>query len=102
MISTLHVGDVGTIIRLTVLENGQVKDLSTATDTQIKIVKPNASVVVRTATFSTDGTDGRLQIEIQANDLDIPGVYSFVAYFTINSWTGHTSAATVKCMRIGL
>jgi hypothetical protein len=91
---SLHVGDIGAVIRLTVYEDGSPKNISSAVPKQLKIRKPDGSVTTKTASFSTDGTNGQLQCVTDISDLDQEGRYTVSAYMTIGSWTGYTSPAT--------
>lgn len=57
----VHVGDVGTVLVLTVTENGAIVDLSSAVSLSLKFKAPDASVVTVTGTLNTDGTDGKIK-----------------------------------------
>jgi hypothetical protein len=96
----VHVGDVGVVIRLTVYEDGVVKNLSSALTRQIKIRKPNGTVLTRTAEFVTTGIDGRLQCLSLAEDFDAPGLYEARASFYIGGWQGHTTATVIECVSV--
>jgi hypothetical protein len=89
----LHVGDVGAVIRLTIYEDGAAKNISAASAKQIHIRKPDGSVLVKTATFTTSGSDGQLEAATESGDLDDRGQYRAAAYMTLGSWTGFTSPA---------
>lgn len=72
----LHVGDIGTVITVTVNEGGSAADISTFTATKDFIIrKPDGSVVTWSASFMTDGTDGKVQYSIVNGDLDQEGWY---------------------------
>jgi hypothetical protein len=86
-----HVGDIGAVIRLTVYEDGSPKNISTASPKQLKIRKPDGTVTTKTASFTTDGTNGQLQCATASGDLDQEGRYTVSAYMTIGSWTGFTT-----------
>jgi hypothetical protein len=87
----LHVGDTGATLRITVYEDGTPKNISSASPKQIKIRKPNGTVITKTASFTTNGADGKLEVATDSDDLDIAGRYSMSAYMTIGSWTGYTA-----------
>jgi hypothetical protein len=95
-----HVGDVGAIIRLTVFEDGAAKNLSAASSKQIKIYKPDGTVLTKTAEFYTTGADGKLQCTTETGDFDAPGLYSVVAAFTVGGWSGHSTPATIQCRAV--
>lgn len=75
MASTLRVGHIGAVIRRTILSNitGSALDVSTATAKTLKIERPDGTVLSKTASFTTDGTDGQLEYSTISGDLDQPG-----------------------------
>jgi hypothetical protein len=68
--------DIGSIIRVTVKENGLVFNASAAIGKTMKLRKPSGSVLERPAEFQTDGTDGIVQYTTVANDLDESGPWT--------------------------
>ncbi|MGE3341495.1 MAG: hypothetical protein AB7J46_06400 [Candidatus Altimarinota bacterium] len=97
----LHVGDVGVVIRLTVQEDGSAKDISTATTKQIKIRKPSGEIVTLTGSFTTTGSDGKLEAETTSTDFDELGEYRAYAYLVIGDWSGHTGSTRIDCRAVG-
>ena len=75
MASQIHVGDIGTTLIVTILENGSVVDISSATSLQIVIRKPDATTLTKTGVLTTDGTDGKMQYISIAGDFDQSGNY---------------------------
>ncbi len=71
------VGDVGVQIAVTLFDasTNAAKDISAATTTEFKLRKPDATVVTWSASFATDGTDGRLAYVTITGDLDQAGVW---------------------------
>jgi len=67
MVDTIRDTDVGTQFKVTVQEISEtdsiaVKDISTFTTLNIEFLEPNGTtVVIKTATFFTDGSDGIIQ-----------------------------------------
>jgi len=95
MSAEIHVGDTGTKLELTVYdENNAVLDLSGATTRQITIAKPDGSVITRSATLSSDGTDGKMYITSASTDFDMPGVYSIQGYVVFSNGEWHTDITT--------
>lgn len=76
----MHVGDVGTIIEVTLYDGGAVVNLSSATLKQFILTKPDATVVTKTAAFSSDGSDGKLRYTTIAGDLDAKGSWHLQVY----------------------
>lgn len=87
----LHVGDVGVQITLTLKQDGAAVNIATASPKQIKIIKPSGEVVTLSGTFTTDGSDGKLYVVTESENLDAPGEYKARMYLTIGGWTGYSS-----------
>lgn len=94
MASKIHVGDIGTVFRLTITEDGAAVDVSLATTKQIKFLAPNGTLLTKTATFTTDGTDGQIEYATVADDLSLPGKWQIQAHVAISGWDGHSEALT--------
>jgi len=89
-------GDIGTVLRLTVMDGADVQDISTATTTQMIFVKPSQTKVTKDAEFTTDGTDGQIQYVTVEGDLDETGVWQRQAYIVMPGWTGHSDKSKVE------
>ena len=87
----VHNGDVGTIFRLTVLEDGVVVDISSQTSLTIFLGAPSGTKT-KVATLTTDGTDGKLQYTSIAGDIDEAGRWSYQGKIVIASGTFYTVA----------
>ncbi len=85
-------GAVGAILTVTVIyPNGSPRDISTATTKRILITQPDGTVLTKTASFDTDGTDGVLTYTTIAGDLDLDGgTHRMRAYIDMPSYTGNT------------
>jgi hypothetical protein len=88
--SVIHVKDVGTVIEVTVTENDAVLDISTATGTTILLLKPSGTVLTKTATFTTDGTDGKMEYQTQTGDIDEEGVWEVQGKLEMGGGTFYT------------
>lgn len=93
-VNDAHVGDVGTVIQVTLQGNdsncvASALDISAATTLEIRLKKPDGSVLTKNASFVTDGSDGKINYTTIAGDLDQAGVWKVEAYVVIagNSWT---------------
>ena len=95
---SVHVADEGTIFRLGVREGGSEADVSAATTKQILFLKPDGSTLTKTATFTSDGTDGKIEYAIITGDLDIGGEWQVQAYVVLptGKWSSSRSRFTVK------
>lgn len=89
----IHVGDIGTIFRITIYDGGTTAlDVSTATSQEIIFLKPDGTTVTQTSSFYTDGTDGIIQYTTIANDLDAAGTWKLQAKVTLpgGTWSSCT------------
>lgn len=81
----IRVEDVGTMFLITLKDGNNVVDLSGATVKQIIFHKPDSSLLTKTATLYTDGTDGKIYYTTLDGDLDQEGLWKIQAYvqFTV-------------------
>lgn len=96
MSSQIHAGDVGTKLIVTVKDDGSVVDISSASVLSIFIKKPNGTILSRSGTLETDGTDGKMYYIVSTGDLDVAGNYKIQGQVTLSSGTFSTSTATFK------
>ena len=90
----IRVGVVGLILEVEVLEGcTTVLTVQTATVKTIVIVRPDGTSFTRAATFSVDGTDGKIYILTAAGDLTMSGTYYIQAYLELPAWQGHSDIA---------
>ncbi len=89
----IHLGDIGTIFEITVLQDGVALDISTATLKQFIYRKPTGAVVTKTAVFSTTGIDGKLRYTTIAADLDVIGAWQAQVYLEMPTGKWHTATA---------
>ena len=93
----IRVGDIGTVFYGTILDqDSTVLDISTATTKQLIMLLPDGTKLEKTATFYTDGSDGKLQYTIASGDLSIPGVYRLQWYIVMPSGSWKTDIKTMK------
>lgn len=96
MSNEIHVGDIGTLLIVTITDDDQVVDLSTATEITIIIKKPNGISYEKTASYYTDGTDGNITYTSVDGDFDAPGNYKIQGRVQINGGTFHSEVSTFK------
>lgn len=75
----LRQNDSGCKIRLTVQEAGVPIDVSTAT-CSIVFIPPKGAYRVKAAAYFTDGTDGIIEYELAAGDLNQAGIWFIQAH----------------------
>jgi hypothetical protein len=97
MAAQIHVGDTGTVFTLIVRDTRGLVPLANYPTRQMIFVKPNNTIVTKTATLTTDGTDGKMQYVTADGDLDATGLWKLQGYVAINSdnhW--HTDVVTFQ------
>lgn len=83
----IHVGDVGTIIRLTITEDDGITpiDVSGANVKTFYFMKPDKTKHSVTAEFESDGADGKLVYTTIEDDIDAVGKWQVQAYVEIGT-----------------
>lgn len=69
----VHVGDIGVVFTATVKDGGAVVDVSGMSGASMVFNGPGSAVKTKTAAFTTDGTDGKVDYTTVSGDLDVPG-----------------------------
>ena len=88
----VFIGDTGTNIILTIKnQDDTVIDVSTATTHEIKMRRAAGTKVTKTSSFTTDGTDGKIQFTSLATDFSVRGVYKFQAHIVDGGADYHTT-----------
>ena len=75
----IHLNNVGTEFRVTVLESGTAVNVAAATN-YIKFSKPDNTVVTQSGSLYTDGTDGIIKYTSVSGDLDTVGTWKIQAF----------------------
>jgi hypothetical protein len=96
MASQIHVGDIGTTLIGTFSDSGTAVDISTASSIEMIIKKPDQTKLTKTATFVTDGTDGKVQYITIAGDIDQAGNYKIQGKVVYGGATYYSSISTFK------
>ena len=86
----IHEDDIGTVFEVTVQDESGIVDISGATTKEIIFRKPDETVVTKTASFTSDGTDGKIRYSIIADDLNMVGKWSIQGKVIIPAGTWHT------------
>lgn len=99
MSAEVHVGDALTL-KITIRdEDNNIVDVSAATTKQIWLIKPNNTILTKTASLYTDGTDGIIKYQCSSSDLDVTGVWSIQGYVVLSANPYHTNIETFKVYR---
>lgn len=95
-----HIGDIGTVITLTIVDqDGTAVDVSTATTKEIHLQPPSGDAVQKTASFTTDGSDGKIYYTTaSASDLNVAGTWEAQAYVVLSG--GNTWKSTIKEFKV--
>lgn len=97
--SELHVGDTNFIFVVTVTEDCVAIDISAATSKVITLLKPSGESLEKTAAFTSDGTDGKIQYATVAGDIDEVGLWKIQAIVELGSGSlYHSSVKSFKVM----
>ena len=99
MSDNIQVGAIGLIITLTITEDDVAVNISSATTKQIKIRKPDGTVMAKTAAFTTNGSDGKVTYTTVADDIDLAGEYKAQAYVVMTGFMGHSTIVTFDAKR---
>lgn len=91
----IHLNDVGTEFRLTVLESGTAVNVSSATN-YIKFSKPDNTVVTQSGTLYTDGTDGVITYTSASGDLDTVGTWRIQVLVDYGATEFYSDISTFK------
>jgi len=88
--------DIGTVLRFTITENDVPTDVSGVISIILKLRKPRTrEVISRTMSFTTDGTDGKVEYTTVENDLDERGTYSAQVFLEFSSGSWHTERVKI-------
>ena len=76
MSAELHVGDFGTVLTFTFLdETSTAVDLTGLTTREIIFRKPNGERLSKTPSLTSDGTDGKVTYTVASGDFDTKGMW---------------------------
>ena len=92
----VHIGDIGTIFELTVMDGASVVDVSTATTKEIVFRKPDGSTATKTAAFTTNGSDGKIRYTTVALDLSVAGDWAVQAHVVLPTGEWRSDLSTFR------
>jgi len=96
----IHQNDIGTTLVVTIVDcNDSAIDISTADSMQIILKKPSGTNLTKTASFTTDGSDGKIQYVIADGDMDEIGTWKIQGVVTIGAYTWHSNFESFKVYR---
>jgi len=92
----VHVEDETTFTCICVDRDNAAVDISAASSKSILFRKPNGTVVTKTATFTTDGTDGSIYYTTDETDLDVAGLWKFRAEVMVGARNRESSTCEIE------
>lgn len=91
----MHVGDIGVAFRVTVKnQDDEVVDLSSASSLQINFKQPDGTLLEKTATLYTDGTDGIMQYVSVSGFLNQAGKWQIQGFVEVSGGSWYTDITT--------
>ena len=99
MASEIHVGDIGTILRVTIYDGTEIVDVSNVDSKTIYLQKPTGETLTKTAVYYTDGTDGIIQYVTESGDLDQAGTWQIQAKIDFGTDVFNTNIEKFKVLR---
>lgn len=95
-VEEIHLGDIGTIFRLTIVDCDVPVDISSASTMEITFKPPQGASKVKTPVFNTDGTNGIIDYTTIVDDLDEVGQWKMQARVTLPTGTWRSNIETFK------
>lgn len=89
--------DIAVQLLLTIQEDSATLDISGATSKSIVVKKPSGESNTYTASFYTDGSDGKIYYNTVSGDLDEVGLYKVQALVVLS---GGTYRSDIKKFRV--
>jgi len=86
----IHIGDIGTVLRVTIKDGDDVVDISGATSKIIILEDPDGTKYEKAATFTTNGTDGEIQYTTVDGDLNKRGNWFIQAKLVLPNGTWYS------------
>ena len=90
--TVIHLGDVGTVFELKIVEDDGVTaiDVSSASVKKIYFMDAFGTQKNATAVFTTDGSDGKIRYMSVAGFIDSLGMWSMQGYVEIGAFKGYS------------
>ena len=97
--SGIHLNDTGTRFVVTILDEGSIVDISSATTKDIIFKKPDGTTLTKAANFVTDGTNGKIDYFTISGDLSVIGIWSIQSQVILGSGTWNSDIETFEVFR---
>lgn len=98
MSNNIHIGDVGTVLRVRIIDDvtGSPIDISSAIVKKIRFKKSNGVIFIKDAVLTGDGTDGYMQYVTLPNDLNVTGTWTLQGYVSSSTYENHSELMTFE------
>lgn len=90
MPSEIHVNDIGTRFLATIKDNGEVVNISNASQVQMIFRRPSDELFYRVGSLLNSGINGQVYYDTVAGDLIDPGMHKLQAKVYLPSGTYYT------------
>jgi hypothetical protein len=99
MASEIHYGDIGVNFNITVMNGTEILNVSNANSISIIFQKPDSTDLTKTASLTTNGTDGKIKYTTVAGDLDQTGTWQIQARVNFGASVFSTDIQKFKVYR---
>lgn len=99
MASEIHVGDIGTVFRVTIKDGADIVDVSNVDSKLLFFQKPDGTLLTKEATLYSDGLDGIIEYTTQSGDLDQAGTWQIQAKIEFGTDVFYTNIEKIKVYR---
>ena len=98
MAGAIHIDDVGVVFEATLLTNNVPFNIAAAVALELWFRRPDGRILKKTASLTTNGTDGKMRYMSRANDLSYPGTWQWqpCVEFSTTTFHGDIQAFTVE------
>jgi hypothetical protein len=97
VINEIHVGDIGVKFIVTIKDGADIVNISTASTKELIFEKPGGDCLIKTTSFVTDGSDGKMYWETNLiTDLDEAGEWLIQGKIVMPILTAHTNKDSFK------
>ena len=93
----IHLNDTGTVFQLTIQKpDGTAYDLSSATTKEIVFVSPVGSFNTKAASFTTNGTDGKIKYTTVSGDITVIGEWKLYVHIVTPTYDRRSTMTGFK------
>jgi hypothetical protein len=95
-VNNVMVGAEGLNIEIQIREGYNPLNISTATTKNIILEKPSGAKIIVSASFTSNGTDGKFYFVTSGSDLDESGIYSVQGFVNLGTFSGYSTTTTFE------